>query len=139
MDPLGTDNEGWSYWYFGGTRLYREVPLPQGSNNKRGTLKDFTFEIACSTAEEWHEMINKLQSPSNQSSSTKELASKVLPISSEVISIFEAKEAARLKREAKIQRVKNAELLPKKRSRRLEVKVKIYMGYDVDFFFCNKH
>jgi hypothetical protein len=131
MNPLGTDYEGWTYWYFGGTRLYREIPLPQGSS-KRSTewmnVTDFSFDLICSTTEEWHNLIKKFQ-PSNRSSN-KELASTLCDIGLKAISEFEAreaarqaKEAARLKREAKLEKAKKVELLPKKRSSRLEVKV----------------
>ena len=38
--------EGWSYWYFGGNRLYRETPIPNGKKGMQ-TLKNnqFTFEL----------------------------------------------------------------------------------------------
>jgi hypothetical protein len=86
---------------------------------------DFSFDLVCSTAEEWHDMVKKFQ-PSNRSSS-KELASTVCEIGLEAIRILDARETARLRREAKIERAKKVELLPKKRSSRLEVKVVFYL------------
>lgn len=105
------------------TRLYREIPIPCG---KRGTnitdITDFTFELSCSTEEEWHQVIKKFQ-PSNRTSS-KELATKICDIGLIVIGKLEAKAATIARHEAKLRRAKELELIPKKRSRRLEVKVR---------------
>ncbi|KAI9486265.1 MAG: hypothetical protein EXX96DRAFT_476219 [Benjaminiella poitrasii] len=116
MDPLGIDYEGWSYWYFGDTRLYREIPL----SNKKGSLPDFTFELVCSTVEDWHEIVKRFQ-PKNRTSN-RELADHICEIGLEVIGKLEAREATRLKNEAKLKRAKELELIPRKRSRRLETR-----------------
>ncbi|CAO3657571.1 unnamed protein product [Mucor hiemalis] len=119
--PLGSDYEGWTYWYFGDTRLYREVPIPNG---KRGTdmmnATDYTFQLLCSNAEEWHGVVKKFQ-PSNRASS-KELSLTLCEIGLEVIGKLEARAASLAKKELKIKRAKELELVSKKRSRRLEAK-----------------
>ncbi|KAL9548582.1 hypothetical protein MBANPS3_005616 [Mucor bainieri] len=119
--PLGNDYEGWVYWYFGGDRLYREIPLPIG--RKTVTLSDtleFTFELVCSTIQEWKDVIDKFK-PTKRTSN-KELASAITALGKEVVAKLEAREEYRLKNEAKIKRARELELMPKKRSRRLEVK-----------------
>ncbi|KAI8647159.1 hypothetical protein BD408DRAFT_398869 [Parasitella parasitica] len=119
--PLGTDREGWVYWYFGDYRLYREMPLSIGK--KGPTMSDtlgFTFELICSTIEQWKEFIEKLQSVKR--ASNKGLTKAVVTVGSEVIAKLEAKEEARMKHEAKLKRAIEVELMPKKRSRRLEAK-----------------
>lgn len=119
--PLGTDYEGWTYWYFGDTRLYREIPIPNG---KRGTdmmnTTDYTFQLLCATVEEWHQVVKKFQ-PSKRAAS-KELASTLCEIGLEVIAKLESRAAALAKKELKMKRAKELELIPKKRSRRLEAK-----------------
>ncbi|GAN10273.1 hypothetical protein MAM1_0337c09811 [Mucor ambiguus] len=119
--PLGNDYEGWVYWYFGDERLYREIPLPIG--RKTVTISDtleFTFELVCSTAQEWRDVIDKFK-PTKRTSN-RDLASTITALGKEMIAKLEAREEYRLKNEAKIKRARELELIPKKRSRRLEVK-----------------
>lgn len=122
ISPLGNDYAGWVYWYFGDNRLYREIPLPTGK--KGASIADtleFTFELVCSTIDGWKDTLKKFQ-PSKRLAN-KELASAINTLGSEVIANLEAKEEARLRQEAKIEKAKKMELIPKKRSRRLEAKV----------------
>ncbi|CAO3614784.1 unnamed protein product [Mucor fragilis] len=119
--PLGSDYEGWVYWYFGDDRLYREIPLPVG--RKTVTLSDtreFTFELACSTIQDWRDMIEKFK-PTKRTSN-RDLASAISALGREMVAKLEAREEYRLRNEAKIKRARELELMPKKRSRRLEVK-----------------
>ncbi|KAG1552253.1 hypothetical protein G6F51_001342 [Rhizopus arrhizus] len=121
LSPLGKDNEGWSYWYFGGNRLYRETPIPSGKKGMQ-TLKNnqFTFELVCSSLEEWEKIMNRFQ-PSKKIA-PRELSEKIIEIAEKIIGRIKAKEIAKVKQEAKLKRAKELELIPKKRSRRLEVK-----------------
>ena len=75
----------------------------------------------CSTIDGWKDTLKKFQ-PSKRLAN-KELASAINTLGSEVIANLEAKEEARLRQEAKIEKAKKMELIPKKRSRRLEAKV----------------
>lgn len=82
---------------------------------------DYTFQLLCSNAEEWHGVVKKFQ-PSNRASS-KELSLTLCEIGLEVIGKLEARAASLAKKELRIKRAKELELVPKKRSRRLEAKV----------------
>ncbi|KAG1425078.1 hypothetical protein G6F58_002081 [Rhizopus delemar] len=121
LSPLGKDIEGWSYWYFGGNRLYRETPIPNGKKGMQ-TLKNnqFTFELVCSSLEEWEKIMNRFQ-PSKKIA-PRELSEKIIEIAEKIIGRIKAKEIAKVKQEAKLKRAKELESIPKKRSRRLEVK-----------------
>ncbi|KAI8080809.1 uncharacterized protein B0P05DRAFT_539685, partial [Gilbertella persicaria] len=118
LSPIGTDKQGWTYWYFGDSRLYREIPIPQG---KKGidmlNQTEFTFQLICYSLESWHNTISVFQKETN-----KELAAKICDLGLEIIRKLEAQEAARLKNEAKSKRAKELESVPRKRSSRLEVK-----------------
>ncbi|KAI9354961.1 hypothetical protein BD770DRAFT_391799, partial [Pilaira anomala] len=120
IEPLGTDYQGWTYWYFDDTRLYREIPMPTGKRGQNKMNSDYTFQLVCSTEEEWHDLIKTFQ-PSNRTSN-KELSGKLIEIGLNVISKLESRKVAKARNEAKLKRTKELELIPKKRSRRLEVK-----------------
>lgn len=82
----------------------------------------------CSTIDGWKGTLKRFQ-PSKRLAN-KELASAINTLGLEVIASLEAKEEVRLRQEAKIKKAKEMELIPKKRSRRLEAKViaiKIYL------------
>ncbi|OBZ83009.1 hypothetical protein A0J61_08940 [Choanephora cucurbitarum] len=122
LEPLGTDSKGWTYWYFGGFRLYREIPIPQG---KKGidmlNSRDFTFELVCHSIESWHQTVKIFESTKSKGAA-KELGVKICELALEIIGKMEAREAARLRNEAKLKKARELELVPRKRSRRLEVK-----------------
>lgn len=114
------------YWYFGDDRLYREIPIPIG--RKPLTIADtleFTFELVCATIQDWRDMIEKFK-PTKRTSN-RDLASAITTLAREMVAKLEAREENRLRHEAKIKRAKELELMPKKRSRRLEVKVCVYV------------
>ncbi|CEG68249.1 hypothetical protein RMATCC62417_04546 [Rhizopus microsporus] len=120
--PLGKDDVGWSYWYFGNARLYREIPV---SNGKKGLkeIKDnqFTFELVCSNLEDWERIVESFRTTKRK---TRELSEKIIELGEEVIAKIKSREAAKLKQEARLKRAKELEQIPKKRSRRLEAKAK---------------
>lgn len=89
----------------------------------------------CSTIDEWKDTLKKFQS--SKRLANKELTSAINTLGLEVIANLEAKEEARLRQEAKIKKAREMELIPKKRSRRLEAKViaiKVYL----ECFFLNE-
>ncbi|RCH89337.1 cat eye syndrome chromosome region, candidate 2 [Rhizopus azygosporus] len=121
--PLGKDDAGWSYWYFGNARLYREIPV---SNGKKGlkeiTDNQFTFELVCSNLEDWERIVESFRTTKRK---TRELSEKIIELGEEVIAKIKSREAAKLKQEARLKRAKELEQIPKKRSRRLEAKASI--------------
>lgn len=54
VDPLGTDSKGSTYWYFHGTRLYREDKVK--SENDESTV----WQVICFTEEDWNKFTNTL-------------------------------------------------------------------------------
>ncbi|CEG84504.1 hypothetical protein RMATCC62417_18298 [Rhizopus microsporus] len=118
--PLGKDSAGWNYWYFGDTRLYREIPV---SNGKKGlkeiTDNQFTFELVCSNLEDWERIVESFRTAKRK---TRELPEKIVELGEEIIAKIKSREAAKLKQEARLKRAKELEQIPKKRSRRLEAK-----------------
>ncbi|ORE02591.1 hypothetical protein BCV72DRAFT_265106 [Rhizopus microsporus var. microsporus] len=118
--PLGKDDAGWNYWYFGDTRLYREIPV---SNGKKGlkeiTNNQFTFELVCSNLEDWERIVESFRTAKRKA---RELSEKIIELGEEMIARIKSREAAKLKQEARLKRAKELEQIPKKRSRRLEAK-----------------
>lgn len=94
--------------------------MPTGKRGQNKMNTDYTFQLVCSTEEEWHDLIKTFQ-PSNRTSN-KELSGKLIEIALNVISKLEYRKVAQARHEAKLKRTKELELIPKKRSRRLEVK-----------------
>lgn len=67
IEPLGYDVNGSIYWYFFGTRLYREDI--QKSNGKK-TQHQRVWQVICFTEQDWQNLANKFK----HSKSTKESA-----------------------------------------------------------------
>lgn len=96
---------------------------------------DFTFELVCSSIEEWHNILQKFTVLPSLSKT--ELAKKIRDLGLKVIGILETREAARIRNENKLKRARELESIPKKRSRRLEAKVTSFTVQYVDFFSNN--
>ncbi|KAI8086568.1 uncharacterized protein BX664DRAFT_336165 [Halteromyces radiatus] len=114
--PMGKDSDGWSYWIFGGSRLYREIQL---SPRKKET--DYTFQLIAKTEEEWRTWMNKFSLDSPKALE-RHLAENLQEHGSVIIQKIESRRAAKLREEAKLEKARKLDLLPRKRSRRIEVK-----------------
>ncbi|CAO3703231.1 unnamed protein product [Rhizopus stolonifer] len=120
LSSLGKDSEGWSYWNFG-NRLYRETPISIGKRAVKAIQENqFTFELVCSTLEEWEKLLEDLQQ--KKIFRSKEIVCTISKIGEDVITKIKAKQISQAKREARLLKEKEYESIPKKRSRRLEVK-----------------
>jgi hypothetical protein len=93
IDPLGYDYNGSAYWYFFGTRLYRE-DYPKGHSS---TTKNSIWQVICFTEEDWINLANKFKNSRNRKESAlyKTLTENFLPT---IPSLFKAKEDERRRR-----------------------------------------
>lgn len=81
VDPLGHDSNGSTYWYFYGTRLYREDKVKASSstanqpkkrkkdqeNGVNGTIKgDSNWQVICFTEEDWQKLADKFAKSTNK-------------------------------------------------------------------------
>lgn len=89
IDPLGYDNNGSAYWYFFGTRLYRE-DYPKGTKNS-------IWQVICFTEEDWINLANKFKNSKGRKESAlyKTLTENFLPT---IPALFKAKEQERRRR-----------------------------------------
>lgn len=87
VEPLGFDSKGSTYWYFYGTRLYREDKLTAAEKKKRKatansaqeingnnitksefnieSVSDTVWQVICFTEEDWNNLAAKLKSSPN--------------------------------------------------------------------------
>jgi len=59
--PLGKDSEGRTYWYFKGTRLYRETPSKRTKNGE-----PLAWEVICEAKAEWEEIQDEFRNSKNK-------------------------------------------------------------------------
>lgn len=65
VEPLGYDSKGSAYWYFFGTRLYREdFDVPSGKGSKAS--KRSVWQVICFTEEDWRNLANKFKRSKNE-------------------------------------------------------------------------
>lgn len=78
VDPIGFDANGSSYWYFFGTRLYREdlvTPINKKKNSKENgvakkkqrtsTVAESVWQVICFTEEDWQNLTKKFSRAKN--------------------------------------------------------------------------
>lgn len=56
IDPLGYDSKGSTYWYFHGTRLYREDKVKSTNDDNESTI----WQVICFTEDDWNKLTNTL-------------------------------------------------------------------------------
>lgn len=93
IQPLGFDSNDSVYWYFFGTRLYRE-DFKKGANKQKS---DRIWQVICFTEEDWHNLANKFKDSKSRKEQSlfKCLTEDFLP---NIPVIFKAKEAERRRR-----------------------------------------
>ncbi|XP_055536475.1 protein split ends isoform X2 [Wyeomyia smithii] len=65
VEPLGYDSKGSAYWYFFGTRLYREdYETISGKGNK--SSKRSVWQVICFIEEDWRNLAGKFQRSKNE-------------------------------------------------------------------------
>ncbi|CDH50891.1 predicted protein [Lichtheimia corymbifera JMRC:FSU:9682] len=123
LTPLGTDRQGWTYWMFDDTRLYRELPMNLLQRKTIALLEstDYTFELVCRTIDDWKELKSRFSTTSRKPAE-KALALNLETIVPEAIQRLEALQLKKEREEARRERARQLEALPRKRSRRLEAK-----------------
>ncbi|CDS13032.1 hypothetical protein LRAMOSA05216 [Lichtheimia ramosa] len=123
LTPLGMDRQGWTYWMFDDTRLYRELPMNLLQRKTIALLEstDFTFELVCRTIDDWKELKSQFSTTSRRQAE-KALALQLEAIAPEAIHRLEAIQLKKEREEARREKARQLEALPRKRSRRLEAK-----------------
>lgn len=68
VDPLGEDASGATYWYFYGTRLYREGRPEKVLNDKKPNtcITKNPWQLVCQTEEDWQRLIERFKNSRNQ-------------------------------------------------------------------------
>lgn len=97
IEPLGYDSNDSIYWYFFGTRLYRE-DFKKISGSKKGSCHiKRVWQVICFTEEDWQNLANKFKNSKTRKESAlyKTLAEDFLP---NIPALFKAKEAERRRR-----------------------------------------
>lgn len=108
VEPLGYDDNGSAYWYFYGTRLYRE-DNPFKNNKKVKPV----WQVICFTEDDWYQLARKFRKSSSKAERQlyRTLSENFLP---ELPRLFQEKEVLHRKR--------LLEWLPRRTSARLDIK-----------------
>lgn len=111
VEPLGRDENDSAYWYFYGTRLYREDDPPSRAAGKGN--KQPVWQVICFTEDDWHHLAKKFRSSAHRSERKlyRVLRENFLP---DLPRLFHEKEVLHRKR--------LLEWLPRRSSLRLDVK-----------------
>lgn len=94
IEPLGYDSNGSVYWYFFGTRLYREDFCKSNSGKRKS---ERIWQVICFTEQDWQNLANKFKNSKfrKESALLKILTEDFLP---NIPELFKAKEAERRRR-----------------------------------------
>lgn len=97
IEPLGYDSNGSVYWYFFGTRLYREDFRKNNINKKTAPQTDRIWQVICFTEQDWRTLANKFKNSKSHKESAlfNILSEDFLP---NIPDLFKAKEAERRRR-----------------------------------------
>lgn len=92
IEPLGFDNNDSAYWYFFGTRLYRE-----DYNTKKTAVEKRVWQVICFTEDDWQHLTAKFARSKSRKESAlfKTLNEDFLPT---IPNLFKAKEQERRRR-----------------------------------------
>lgn len=101
IEPLGYDALGSVYWYFYGTRLYRE---DFRKNHKKSGGSDRVWQVICFSEQDWQNLANKFKNSTSRKEAAlyKTLVEDFLP---DIPVLFKAKEAERRRRYVESSRI----------------------------------
>ncbi|OZJ05011.1 hypothetical protein BZG36_02153 [Bifiguratus adelaidae] len=115
--PVGRDSKGRTYWIFGETRLYRQRRMPKSGELEGDDEEEFTFSLA-----NWRRWMTHFAE--SKKSSNRHLHAALERIGIEVLESIQASELARIREEERLSKLRMMDLMPRKRSNRLEMKTK---------------